>query len=222
MSAPDRLIFWLERKGHRALALDAIGRAPDSTVVVVRPPSRSLAQNDRLHAMLTEIAASLDKYLADNKKSINWLKKNAPDQHERFQTAYSNAAEAAGIKKEEPKRKDFEKPADPAPQETPPASGQGHSPPAPEGSGSNPVAAPPPAQKPMTLKHFSSTKLFLEAFEYFIEKDDHCNPATCKQWLEFYVKEIGACETSQHKENQTFVKTLVDMARGIAATPPQP
>lgn len=54
-------------------------------------------------------AASLEKWRSENEKGINWLKKNEPDQFERYQIAYSNAAEAAGIKKEEPKRGDTNK-----------------------------------------------------------------------------------------------------------------
>lgn len=46
----------------------------------------------------------LAKWLQENQKYVNWLKKNAPDEFARYQIAYSNAAEAAGIKKEEPKR----------------------------------------------------------------------------------------------------------------------
>ena len=48
--------------------------------------------------------ATLDKWFAENEKSIGRLRKNAPEQFERYQTAYSNAAERCGIKNEEPKR----------------------------------------------------------------------------------------------------------------------
>ncbi len=48
--------------------------------------------------------AALTQYRAEREKDIAWLKKHTPDQFERFQQAYSNAAEAAGIKKEEPRR----------------------------------------------------------------------------------------------------------------------
>lgn len=51
----------------------------------------------------------LEAYREKQKKNIDWLKSNAPEQFERFQIAYSNAAEAAGIKKEEPKRGDKDK-----------------------------------------------------------------------------------------------------------------
>lgn len=48
----------------------------------------------------------LEKYRTKQEKNIKWLQENAPAEFERFQTAYSNAAEAAGIKKEEPTRGD--------------------------------------------------------------------------------------------------------------------
>lgn len=51
----------------------------------------------------------LESWRAANEKDIGVLKKKHPEQFERFQIAYSNAAEAAGIKKEEPKRGDTNK-----------------------------------------------------------------------------------------------------------------
>lgn len=59
MSAPDRLSLWLDpkRPGNRDLALGAVARAPDGYVVVIRPAGRSLAQNARLHAMISEAVA---------------------------------------------------------------------------------------------------------------------------------------------------------------------
>lgn len=59
MSAPDRLSLWLDpkRPALRDLALGAVARAPAGYVVVVRPASRSLAQNARLHAMISEAVA---------------------------------------------------------------------------------------------------------------------------------------------------------------------
>lgn len=47
---------------------------------------------------------AFDKWTADNEKSVTWLKKNAPEEFERYHIAYKNAAERAGIKDEEPKR----------------------------------------------------------------------------------------------------------------------
>lgn len=59
MSAPDRLQLWLDPKkpGLRDLALGAVARAPEGYVVIVRPAGRSLPQNARLHAMISEAVA---------------------------------------------------------------------------------------------------------------------------------------------------------------------
>ena len=57
-----------------------------------------------LNSLSPPTKETLAKWDNDNAKSIAWLKKNAPDQFERYQTAYSNAAQAAGISKEEPRR----------------------------------------------------------------------------------------------------------------------
>lgn len=72
MSAPDQRTYWLARKGHRAAALDAITRAPDETLVVVKPPTRTLAQNSLLHAMLTEIVASGHEYAGCRRTLDEW------------------------------------------------------------------------------------------------------------------------------------------------------
>lgn len=58
MNAPDRQTFRLVHKDARANALYAVSAAPDGYVVTVRPAGRSLDQNARLHAMLTDIANS--------------------------------------------------------------------------------------------------------------------------------------------------------------------
>lgn len=58
MNAPDRQTFRLVHKQARALALYAVSAAPDGYVVTVRPAGRTLDQNARLHAMLSDIAAS--------------------------------------------------------------------------------------------------------------------------------------------------------------------
>lgn len=57
-----------------------------------------------LNSMQPPTKEALAKWDAENAKAIAWLKKNSPEEFARYQTAYSNAAEAAGIKKEEPKR----------------------------------------------------------------------------------------------------------------------
>lgn len=56
MTAPDRLTFYLRSRADRTRAAEAVGRALQGYVVVIRPAGRTLAQNSRLHAMLTDIA----------------------------------------------------------------------------------------------------------------------------------------------------------------------
>ncbi len=48
--------FILAHSEARRRALRAVAEAPDGMVVIVKEPTRSGAQNDRLHARLTEIA----------------------------------------------------------------------------------------------------------------------------------------------------------------------
>lgn len=62
-----------------------------------------------LNSMSPPTKEALASWDAKNATSIAWLKKNAPEQFERYQTAYSNAAQAAGISKDEPKRGDTNK-----------------------------------------------------------------------------------------------------------------
>ena len=70
--------------------------------------AKVMADNGIIHLnnMSPPTKEALAKWDADNAKSIAWLKKNSPEQFERYQTAYSNAAQAAGISKDEPKRGD--------------------------------------------------------------------------------------------------------------------
>lgn len=58
MSALDRTRFRLVHDQTRQLAQSAIQNAPDGWTVTIKPPGRSLDQNARLHAMLSDIAAS--------------------------------------------------------------------------------------------------------------------------------------------------------------------
>jgi ribonuclease PH len=58
MSAPDRRTFVLRSREDRTAASSAVAHALRGYVVTIRPPSRTLDQNARLHAMLSDIAAS--------------------------------------------------------------------------------------------------------------------------------------------------------------------
>lgn len=51
------LVLWND--AQRAKAIDWIRRAPKDTRVEFKGPKRSLPQNDRLHAMITDVASQL-------------------------------------------------------------------------------------------------------------------------------------------------------------------
>lgn len=51
------LVLWND--AQRAKAIDWIRRAPKDTRVEFKGPKRSLPQNDRLHAMITDVATQL-------------------------------------------------------------------------------------------------------------------------------------------------------------------
>lgn len=55
----SRYTFALNNAADRARAMQVITAAPDGTRVEVKAPKRSLPQNDRMWAMLTEIAQQL-------------------------------------------------------------------------------------------------------------------------------------------------------------------
>lgn len=58
MNAINRQRFVLAHDQARALATDAVRRAPGGMVVEIKPPARSLDQSARFHAMLTDIVKS--------------------------------------------------------------------------------------------------------------------------------------------------------------------
>lgn len=58
----ERQTFRLVHAAARAGATHAVKTAPDGFVCVVRPPSRSLDQNAKIHAMLADIVAAKAKW----------------------------------------------------------------------------------------------------------------------------------------------------------------
>lgn len=58
MNAVDRQRYRLVHDQARQLATAAVWRAPDGWQVEIKPPTRSLDANAKLHAMLSDIAAS--------------------------------------------------------------------------------------------------------------------------------------------------------------------
>ena len=55
----SRAVLVLYSDAMRAKAIDWIRRAPKETRVEFKGPKRSLPQNDRLHAMITDIASQM-------------------------------------------------------------------------------------------------------------------------------------------------------------------
>lgn len=58
----DRQIFRMAHDRARRLAFEAVRSAPDGFIVEVRPPTRSLEQNARLWAMLTDVSEQVKWY----------------------------------------------------------------------------------------------------------------------------------------------------------------
>lgn len=58
----ERQLFRMVHERARALAHDAVRYAPEGYVVEIKPPTRSLEQNARLHAQLTEISKQVEWY----------------------------------------------------------------------------------------------------------------------------------------------------------------
>lgn len=54
-----RALLVLHNETLRSRAIDWIKRAPKETRVTFQGPKRTLAQNDRMHAMLTEVAVAV-------------------------------------------------------------------------------------------------------------------------------------------------------------------
>lgn len=81
----------------------AIGNDDDGNAAGDRAKNWTDAAIQELNALEKDKVA-FAKWTTDNEKSVNWLKKNAPEEFARYQIAYQNAAERAGIKNEEPKR----------------------------------------------------------------------------------------------------------------------
>lgn len=147
----------------------------------------------------------LEKWNTENAKSIAWLKKNAPQQFERYQTAYSNAAEAAGIKREEPKRTKDQSSSAASPHGEPTKSGQ----PAKTsstgaGGDSKPEAASTPASvtdvtdenDPIDFGTFDSARAFLDFSATWIAESGR-TAAQAKQWHDKFKDKIN--EYLQHK-----------------------
>lgn len=58
----DRKMYRLMHDTARAMAVAHVQAAPHGYIVEIKPPSRSLEQNARLWAMLTEVSEQVDWY----------------------------------------------------------------------------------------------------------------------------------------------------------------
>lgn len=58
----DKRIYRLVHDTARRLAAAQCGLAPDGYIVEIKPPTRSLEQNARLWAMLTDVSRQVDWY----------------------------------------------------------------------------------------------------------------------------------------------------------------
>jgi hypothetical protein len=68
----DRLTFRLINARVRQNALEAVRTAPEGYRVVIGQPQRSLDQNARLHAMLTDLAASPVTWAGKRRTMEEW------------------------------------------------------------------------------------------------------------------------------------------------------
>ncbi len=58
----DRALYRLQHATARAMAVQHVQHAPEGYVVEIKPPTRSLEQNAKLHALLAEIAEQVVWY----------------------------------------------------------------------------------------------------------------------------------------------------------------
>ena len=63
--------FILAHAGARARAAQAVADAPAGHAVAIRPPSRTLTQNAKLHAMFTDVARQA-KYFGRKLEAAQW------------------------------------------------------------------------------------------------------------------------------------------------------
>lgn len=134
--------------------------------------------------------AALDKWYSENEKSLGRLKKNAPEQFERYQIAYKNAAERAGVKAEEPKRDTGKKPKEKdQPPREPQTVGEVL-------DGKPPVTYVVDQNEPIEFDDFKTAKEFLDFSSGWIVEPGR-TAAQAKQWHDRFKGKIN--EYLQHK-----------------------
>lgn len=146
-----------------------------------------------LNSMSPPTKEALAKWDAENAKAIAWLKKNSPEEFARYQIAYSNAAEAAGIPKEEPRRGNQNKPSKATSPHGGPA--KGGQPASEDAAGAGSDRSPEAASKsaPITdvieFDTFNTAREFLDFSSGFMA-DPKRTPAEAQQWHAHYKEKI--------------------------------
>lgn len=156
----------------------------------------------------------LAKYTSENEKAITWLKKNAPDQFERYQTAYSNAAEAAGIKKEEPRRgkKEPESKKKDAPATTAPTSTDTVE----TKPGVTDVVDENAKAEPITFETYTTARAFFDFCDEWLA-DPKRTPAEAKAWEEHYRTKIQEMMTHEFERVREAMSATLDLFHKIVA-----
>lgn len=168
--------------------------------------------------------AGLEAYRAKQEKNIAWLKKNAPEEFERFQTAYSNAAESAGIKKEEPKRGgNNQSSSATSPHSEPKKDGQSE---APSGAGGD--SKPEAASKPVTdvedlseteFEMFDTARKFFDFSDHWLQEPKR-TPAEAKKWEEFYREKIKEMANHKFERIREAVADTIGLYSAVLAKEP--
>lgn len=138
--------------------------------------------------------AELESWRAANEKDIGVLKKKHPEQFERFQIAYSNAAEAAGIKKEEPRRGDKTKASTAtSPHSEPSQGGAKLAREDDQGAGSvrtsEASGTPPTITDVIEFDTFATAREFLDFSSGFMD-DPKRTAAEAQQWYDHFKEKI--------------------------------
>jgi hypothetical protein len=68
----DKRVFRLVHRTARANCIEFISRCPDGMVVSVKPPTRSLEQNAKFHAICYDIARSDAKWAGKRRSAAEW------------------------------------------------------------------------------------------------------------------------------------------------------
>ena len=160
-----------------------------------------------LNSLQPATKEALAKWDTENAKAIAWLKKNAPAEFDRYQIAYSNAAQAAGISKEEPKRGDKTKASTAASPHSEPSQGGAKSVREDDGAGSvrTPEASGTPTSTitdvkdenaPIEFETFNTAREFLDWSSEWVN-DPKRTVAELEAWYAHFRTKID--EYLQHK-----------------------